>query len=132
MLLQYPYSTTTFTVKTELNGRRDLGTGSASAAAAGVACGAEVEQFDEWASRQRQRATRDGAWKVEVTERVVDGAIKHHSIRGTAGAHRRIGPQVVSGGGGEWRRLPGDGTARSVPAFTVKRDSLPYEAAHRQ
>ena len=27
--------------------------------------------------------------------------------------HRRIGPQVVSGGGGEWRRLPGDGTARS-------------------
>jgi hypothetical protein len=34
-----------------------------------------AEAFDAWASRQRRRATRDGAWKVEVSERVVHGAL---------------------------------------------------------
>ena len=46
-----------------------------TAAAAGVACDGEVEPFEQWASTQRRRATRDGAWKVEVTERVVGGTI---------------------------------------------------------
>jgi hypothetical protein len=48
---------------------------AAPAAAAGAAHGAEAEAFEDWASRQRRRAARDGAWKVEVTERVVDGNI---------------------------------------------------------
>ena len=39
-----------------------------------------------------------------------------------SGAHRRIGPQVDSGGGGEWRRLPGKGSSRSTRAIVVKRD----------
>ena len=34
----------------------------------------ESEPFLEWASRHRLRAARDGAWKVEVTERLVCGA----------------------------------------------------------
>ena len=45
------------------------------AAAAGATCDANVEPFDEWASRQRQRASRDGAWKIEVAERTVCGNI---------------------------------------------------------
>ena len=45
----------------------------APAAAAGAACGVNAEAFEEWASRQRRRAALDGAWKVEVTERMVVG-----------------------------------------------------------
>ena len=40
-----------------------------------------------------------------------------------SGAHRRIGWQMASGGGGEWRRLPGESSSRSTRAFAVKRDS---------
>jgi hypothetical protein len=56
---------------------------AAPAAAAVAAHGADAEVFEEWASRQRRRAADDGAWKVEVTERVVDGNI----IRSVASWH---------------------------------------------
>jgi hypothetical protein len=50
------------------------GTDAAPAAAAGDACEQrEAVPFDEWASVQRRRAALDGAWKVEVSERVVRG-----------------------------------------------------------
>ena len=49
-------------------------TDSTPAAAAGGACEQrEAVPFDEWASVQRRRAALDGAWKVEVSERVVNG-----------------------------------------------------------
>ena len=41
--------------------------------AAGGASADAVESFEAWASRHRQRATRDGAWKVEVKEWMVRG-----------------------------------------------------------
>ena len=49
-----------------------LGCGHATPAAApGGACEPrEAMPFDEWASVQRRRAALDGAWKVEVSERV--------------------------------------------------------------
>ena len=47
----------------------------AKAAAAGAAHMPEAEPFDQWASRQCRRAALDGAWKVEVSERVVGGTI---------------------------------------------------------
>ena len=50
------------------------GTDTTPAAAAGGACEPrEAMPFDEWASVQRRRAALDGAWKVEVSERVVHG-----------------------------------------------------------
>ena len=48
---------------------------TAPAAAAGAGRADDVEPFEQWASTQRRRATRDGAWKVEVTERMVCGSI---------------------------------------------------------
>ena len=42
--------------------------------AAAVGTARDGESFDQWASRQRRLATSDGAWKVEVTERLVCGA----------------------------------------------------------
>ena len=45
------------------------------AATVGGARDAEPEAFDAWASRQRRRATRDGAWRVECSERVLRGAV---------------------------------------------------------
>ena len=35
-----------------------------------AAAAAVLEPFDSWASRHRRRAARDGAWRVEVSERV--------------------------------------------------------------
>jgi hypothetical protein len=55
----------------------------AAAAAAGAGGEEDVESFDAWASRQRRRAALDGAWKVEVTERVVHG----NTIRSVASWH---------------------------------------------
>jgi len=52
------------------------GTDAMPAAAAGAATGDAAESFVDWASKQRQRAARDGAWKVEVAERTVDGNIE--------------------------------------------------------
>ena len=49
-----------------------------------------------------------------------------------SGAHSRIGPQVASGGGGEWRRLPGDDTSRSARPFAVKRDSRTRQRTARR
>ena len=40
-----------------------------------VASVVALEPFDAWASRQRRRASLDGAWRVEVSERVLRGAI---------------------------------------------------------
>jgi hypothetical protein len=40
-----------------------------------------------------------------------------------SGVHKRIGPQAVSGGRGERRRFPGEGSSRSARAIAVKRDS---------
>ena len=52
----------------------ERGERTAPAAAAGAAAAvAPIEPFETWASTQRRRATLDGAWKVVVTERVVDG-----------------------------------------------------------
>ena len=34
-----------------------------------------LESFDTWASRHRRRAALDGAWRVEVSERVLRGAV---------------------------------------------------------
>ena len=45
----------------------------APADAAGAGCAADIEPFEEWASRQRRRAALDGAWRVEVSERLVHG-----------------------------------------------------------
>ena len=50
-----------------------------SAAAASVAQ-ESAEPFDEWASRQRRRATLDGAWKVEVWERVLPDGGRIRSV----------------------------------------------------
>ena len=40
-----------------------------------VADNAPLEAFDSWASRNRRRAALDGAWRVEVSERVLRGAV---------------------------------------------------------
>ena len=40
-----------------------------------VATDAPLEAFDTWASRVRRRATLDGAWRVEVSERVQRDAV---------------------------------------------------------
>lgn len=47
----------------------------ATPAAAAGAAWETAEPCDEWASTQRRRATRDGAWKIVVTERMVSGNI---------------------------------------------------------
>ena len=49
----------------------DIGERSATAAAAGAGRANDVEPFELWASRQRRRAALDGAWKVEVSERMM-------------------------------------------------------------
>jgi hypothetical protein len=54
-----------------------------TAAAAGVERDGEIEPFEQWASVHRRRATRDGAWKVEVTERLSGGTV----IRSVASWH---------------------------------------------
>jgi hypothetical protein len=40
-----------------------------------AATDASLEAFDAWASRNRRRATLDGAWRVEVSERVQRDAV---------------------------------------------------------
>lgn len=40
-----------------------------------VASGPALENFDSWSSRHRRRAALDGAWRVEVSERVQHGAV---------------------------------------------------------
>ena len=40
-----------------------------------VATDAALEAFDAWASRNRRRAALDGAWRVEVSERVQRDAV---------------------------------------------------------
>jgi len=74
-------------------------------AAAGVSSEADAESFAAWASTQRRRAALDGAWKVEVSERVVNGT----TIRSVASWHDAA-KQV----GTSSRRAPQQGT--DVPA----------------
>ena len=47
------------------------GPNATPAAAAGASSGRAAESFVEWASTQRRRAALDGAWKVQVTERLL-------------------------------------------------------------
>ena len=48
---------------------------SAAAPLPAVARVVALESFDSWASRHRRRAALDGAWRVEVSERVLRGAV---------------------------------------------------------
>ena len=41
-----------------------------------VARAIALESFDTWASRHRRRAALDGAWRVEVAEQVLRGAVR--------------------------------------------------------
>ena len=54
---------------------RSVTSAATPAAAADDANEAAASPFVEWASAHRLRAARDGAWKVEVSERVVNGNI---------------------------------------------------------
>ena len=54
-----------------------------------VATDAPPEAFDAWASRNRRRATLDGAWKVEVSERVQRDAV----VRSVTSWHDRTQSQ---------------------------------------
>jgi len=81
------------------------GTDAMPSAAAGVSSEADAESFAAWASTQRRRAALDGAWKVEVSERVVNGT----TIRSVASWHDAA-KQV----GTSSRRAPQQGT--DVPA----------------
>ena len=60
---------------------------SPAAAAADV----PLEAFDSFASRHRRRATLDGAWRVEVSERVQAGAV----TRSVTSWHDRAQPQPL-------------------------------------
>ena len=46
---------------------------TATAEAAGAGGADNCEPFEAWAFKQRRRAALDGAWKIEVTERVENG-----------------------------------------------------------
>ena len=48
---------------------------NAAAPLPAVARAVALESFDSWASRHRRRAALDGAWRVEVSERVLRGAV---------------------------------------------------------
>ena len=56
---------------------------------AAEATNAPLEAFDSWASRVRRRATLDGAWRVEVSERVQRDAV----TRSVTSWHDRAQPQ---------------------------------------
>ena len=57
------------------------------AAAAGTSSGDAAESFVEWASKQRQRAARDGAWKVVVAERMVNAFLNGNIERTVTSWH---------------------------------------------
>ena len=49
---------------------------NAAAPLPAVARAVALESFDAWASRHRRRAALDGAWRVEVAEQVLRGAVR--------------------------------------------------------
>lgn len=112
----------------------------APAAAAGAVSGAAAVPFEEWASRQRRRAALDGAWKVEVVERVMEGTIMRavktwHDNTSTTHAPMRRVRQV---GGVAGRPLQRTSVQHAQPAAPSRqsarqrRSALRSAAHHRQ
>lgn len=110
---------------------------SAPAAAAGAGRADDFEAFDEWASRQRRRATLDGAWRVEVTERVVRGSTIrsvttwHDNVKQAGTPLRRAGERGKGTTGRS--RVQQDASAPNPPRQTArKRRSALRSAAHHR
>ena len=108
------------------------------AAAAGADRMREVEPFERWASVQRRRAALDGAWKVEVTERVVHGNIIR-SVTSWHGAAKHSGTPLrrTERQGSSMSDRPGAQQAASAPhplrqTARQRRSALRSAAHHRK
>ena len=110
-----------------------------TAAAAAAEGNAALEPFDAWASRNRRRAALDGAWRVEVSERVLHGAV----TRSVTSWHDRAQSQPLPPRQKQrqQRAVPPRpkqpscrtmGTQRSQPNAKQQRSALRSAANHRK
>ena len=99
---------------------------TATADAAGAGGTGFCEPFEEWASTQRRRAALDGAWKIEVTERVVHGS----TIRSVTSWHDKAKQHRSPSRRAE--QLEVDVSARSAESGSVADPSHPDRQTARQ
>ena len=63
----------------------------------GGAAAPPAEPFTDWASSQRRRALRDGAWKVRCEERCEDGAVTRSVLLDMASGQARSQRAAIVG-----------------------------------